>query len=563
MLLDELKDVEKALIQTNQWLDENIDMKSISKRLLPNFYVKQVSSSILRLENFQYQPYRELRFGPHPPSSSSTRWQSSSLLSRQPFSKGQPTNAQSQLHETVIGEARVADTKMLAHEGVTKWMKKCWELPNVEGQFRADDKKRSLMRTETSKPMISARKLFLEDPQRYWRRIDRLEFQSFRTGKEIFHFSSHSQESDVSVFKSTIGLNFSPAPGAVDEICEKFRDQIQQDLKVIQGIIASLQRFVNIEFSKDTYSIIVLDPERDWVVRIIPITAENLCLLRDLLQSGLDTLFAHLDSARFKWSTIKEAMIDIGEAASLVLRHMGLHLTDHSTTADDYKQCTFHLSLVSCTTSILFLGLVSYIKSHIGNFDETLFQRVINVFIIETGHGPIYFRRHQLACLSSFVKASVWIFMLAPLEPKVDGMYLSTHLIDFVDLWGPVQLPFVDEESDCVSEIVVSGGSIRKSRYDPPGEVLPEETTCHWYSWTDPELPDDQDVITEPFSTTQLLLIGAGSHLSNPSTFVAFHADRICRCKYKYSINVRNLSLIRSLPITKSTLSPHRFRWRK
>lgn len=83
-----------------------------------------------------------------------------------------------------------------------------------------------------------------------------------------------------------------------------------------------LQEFVNTGFSNDTYNIIALDPERNWVVRIIPITTENLCLLRELLQAGLNTLSALSDGTG-------------------------------------------------------------------------------------TDCGPIYFRRHHLACLNSFVKASV------------------------------------------------------------------------------------------------------------------------------------------------------------
>lgn len=113
-------------------------------------------------------------------------------------------------------------------------------------------------------------------------------------------------------------------------------------------------------------------------------------------------------------------------------------------------------------------------------------------------------------------------------------MYLSTRLVDFVDLWGPVQLPYIDDAWDYVSEIIVSGGSIRKSLCDPSGKILPEEITCHWYSWTDPELSNNEE-IGGPFSTMQLLLIGARSNLANSSSSVTFHVESSCRCENKYS----------------------------
>lgn len=106
----------------------------------------------------------------------------------------------------------------------------CLELPNVKGPSRPDDK-RSLMRTDTSKATISARKLFVQEPRLYWERIDRLEYQSFQIGQELLHSGSHLQENGVSVYKLTLGFNFNPAP------FKNFQDQIRRDLKIIRGII--------------------------------------------------------------------------------------------------------------------------------------------------------------------------------------------------------------------------------------------------------------------------------------------------------------------------------------
>ena len=439
-------------------------------------------------------------------------------------------NVQVGLHGNAFETTATLTGKSLV---VKRSSKKDVESLEVDDPSRVRNEKTTLTQSDTSKPMISARKRFIQNPQHYWRRIDRLEIHVFDAGKEMFQSRDPwSHENGVTIYKLSLALTLPPTPTAINDFCQKLSDQIQQDLKVISGIIKSLDTFAKTGFSRNLYNIIVQDPQRDWVLRVIPITTENLCILQGLLQAGVDTIYAFSNGTEVGWSIVHDAMTDLSQGASLILQHLGLYLPDRSFVKDGRQKIIFYVNRVSYITSILFLGLISFIKSHVGNFDETLLGQNVDDILIDTGCGLIHFRRHHLACLDLFVKAPVWIFTTASMESMVDGLYLSTRLVDFVDLWGPVDLAYTDEEYDHVSEVIVSGGSIRRSRSFPPGTILPEETLCHWYSWTDPELPNDQD-IEHSFPTTQLLLIGARTSLSTSSSSVSFRVKDSCSCEHK------------------------------
>jgi hypothetical protein len=156
------------------------------------------------------------------------------------------------------------------------------------------------------------------------------------------------------------------------------------NLKLISAITDGQKILATENFCSSTYNIIVLDPERPSVLRVVSIGDDTLQLLTNLLQE-----LASYCVSPAEQSPLTETLNDVHEAIQHVLRHLGLNVSPSSLQRLTFSQIS---KLVFSTLSVLFLGLVSFINSHLclEKISGNLFGTQLEIKISDGHEGSIF-----------------------------------------------------------------------------------------------------------------------------------------------------------------------------
>ncbi|KAI4127061.1 MAG: hypothetical protein LQ347_004750 [Umbilicaria vellea] len=359
-----------------------------------------------------------------------------------------------------------------------------------------------------------------------------------RLGRQIFEWGSTA----LGKIEERNGFDFLPLPiigrparrSSSDSELDELRPQLERNLTIMSAILNGIDALTKERICNSIYNIIVVDPERGNVLRVVTLTTPNLDLLRDLL----DEAVAYCDTPVQK-SQLMETLVDIGTATVKILDYMGLWTSSLDLpTASNHQDCMSLCKSLSSLCSILFLGLISFIKSHLSESDVT--QKGVSELQIETLHQPVLMSPRHLACLDSFVRDSVWSFSVASETPhsqyvSVERYYLSTLIGDFANLWGPLKLAYLDTEQNLLAEIQVPGGVIRKSDGSPQSPREQEdEVLCHFYASLKEKFNREADQASS-ISSTCRLLIGTPHNANNQKQHNPFEVHDECKCQARTS----------------------------
>ena len=374
---------------------------------------------------------------------------------------------------------------------------------------------------EGEESMSTVTDLFTQYPQLYLESIDSLQSQVFGLGSTAF--GDIKQDGTIHVLQlPTAECPVSDTSSEISE-CPPPLLKRNQDLisATLDGInILSEAQLCETKFCEATYNIIVEDAQRANVLRVVPIKKPILQLLHKLTKEA--TRYCSIPQ---QWALLKEVIDDVGEFAASTLHYMGLteSMAEKPVLHTEYHQCLNSCMLLSLTSSVLFLGLVSFVKSHLSFLDSKLSSFVR--LRIETPNKPIVMSSERLACLDGFIESPVWAFRTSPpiqhdSNVRVEAMerfQLSIMIADLADLWGPISLKYPDEDQDAVSEIKVRRGVIRRSHDQVMSNSCElEEVPCHWYDDINSDV-DHSEKSLSLIPTTGLLLIGHSSGSSSSS----------------------------------------------
>ena len=285
------------------------------------------------------------------------------------------------------------------------------------------------------------------------------------------------------------------------------RQLLDRNLSLLSAILEGLHILESANFCKPAYNIIVRDASRNDVVRVVPIARPKLLILYELTEEASSHCVPTLGDV------FHEILGDIRLSLKLILNHLGLSMAS----LDSIESSTFETDLSICkaltsTTSILFVGLVSFVRSHLSSVSEQ--SGLPTSLRIETTDDFVLLEPKRLACLDACLQHSIWAFGMsvprstsAALDGEIPDRFLvSVYLADLADLWGPIDLRFEENDKASVSEIRMRGGVIRRTDASSLNGFYQNETNCHWYSWMQgsPGLRP-----TESLPTTGRLLIGA------------------------------------------------------
>jgi serine/threonine protein kinase len=355
---------------------------------------------------------------------------------------------------------------------------------------------------------------FLSDPSAYFQRLELIESRVI----ELSSFTTFFQPTpfEVGTWSATalLELSFSDLQSrdAIEALAH-YSDQHLSNMHRIQECLESLREAGLFE---STYNIIVTGPFRQSVSRVVPISSKMIDSLVEASNLVGGTLRYYSSNPRLSldWQLIQEACQPLLTASNLFLNYLcpgvALSVSDYFVIVPlpPHVACFQYVGMANLVHLILLLGMVSYVRSHIGHFDMICDESHCEKFVIRTDIQNIYFRRQRLACLDAFIPGPVWTFDLGEVDPTVPH-YLSITVLDFADIWGPSRVLYGnDKDLDMAMEISVRGGAIRAVD-QATSSVSPAqgETLCHWYSWDDEKFDKESTLI--PFDHSSRLLIGS------------------------------------------------------
>ena len=410
------------------------------------------------------------------------------------------------------------DTPISSHEQL--------DVNNMAGMERTDNGHGLSQEDEK----LSGPHLFVQNPRKYREDVNSLQERIFKLGEPALR--NIEERGDMHVLSPPLSTSSNP------EASGHIQSMIRINLDLVCAINEGQTVLAAEEFSSTTYNIIVLDPDRDDVLKVVPIQKDTLQVLTNLLQE-----VAGYCGPPMEHNLLEESLDDVNEALRLILRYLGLNVPAASLSGALllYKLDQI-LKLVFSTLSVLFLGLVSFITSQLCL--ETVSGNLpgLNTFTqlaIEVPGGLIFMTPRRLLCLDAFIKNPVWTFSTVPgfdpilSEVQAKRYYLSIFLADFADLWGPLLLRFLGDSTDLVSEITVRGGTIQA--VSPANQsiiVRANETLCHWYGWMD-IISDKLAGQPKHIFPMQRLLIGTpgddnSDTLKDPILLIS---NKTCACK--------------------------------
>ena len=257
---------------------------------------------------------------------------------------------------------------------------------------------------------------------------------------------------------------------------------LEQNQKLNEGTIQVLHLLRKARFAGSTYSIFVKNPDRPQVAQVVPISITTLKSVEDLISTALDEVefYLHLYPSDVDWVWVDEVLLPLGEVSRLLLTDLGLA---GPKSLDANHKPPPSIKILNSLTAIkltLLLGIISYTRSHAGNFDETQYGERCEAFEIDLEGGMLSLSRQRISCLDAFIQGPVWVFGSCPAS-SIKNIYLSSMSADFADLWGPARLVYADEAAGDVFEIQTLRGSIRAASLDCGRQLQTgEEIMCHW-----------------------------------------------------------------------------------
>ena len=282
-------------------------------------------------------------------------------------------------------------------------------------------------------------------------------------------------------------------------------------------------------YSTGTFSLLVLDHERDAVARLVPFKLTDIMKLFEAFELACVSIELCADDKPLSWLTSEPSIDALTTECKALWNKFGLGPTQTTDTSVS--------SLWRCTVHVLDFGLLSYAGAHVEAFDERYLGRRFHVFRFphcsnESTYLEIAFRRRRLQCLDEFLGyQDVWVFhphSLAPDPDENSRLLLSTRIETIADVWGPMW-KVMGRHGPGIEEYNIGNGIIIPWRQDrsmnnPTGPPLKDsEKYCHWISarkYRVEEVKSHQEGISCSFDGTELLLIGAAespTDCSNPT----------------------------------------------
>ena len=297
---------------------------------------------------------------------------------------------------------------------------------------------------------------------------------------------------------------------------------------VVQRALYNIVRLVDSGFVEDRLSILVTDPNRNSVARLVPL---HLNKIQELINAFSEAAFG-----------VAKGNMSFQTLTSVCKGFLSNLSISRSTKTGNTGQRSVDTHIWRCAAHTLDLAVVIYAGAHtrplhmeFKDVQDVLPFHVPGPFVGDvfldmgekgaTPYSSIVFQR-PLQCLNGLLNEKVWVFHATSDQAiwtslENEPLHLVTDARTLSDIWGPMwEVKSPDQSS--IRSYQLGNGSIVP--WTTPSELtlLPREVYCHWISDFDradmSESTYDSQSSRISFSGTEQLLIGAVPKLRRDSS---------------------------------------------
>ncbi len=245
------------------------------------------------------------------------------------------------------------------------------------------------------------------------------------------------------------------------------------------AVVSNIERLKRAQFCIDSINVLVLDPCRHHVAKLVGIEVSRIMSLHQSFEGALESILSRLTTNRIQESKIEELTQMLSRQSIDLLRHLGLPAGD--STVGQWRKAVL----------VLDLAIVSYSGAHIERFDQRFlsgedldFAKITSAWSYDTlCREGIILRRRSLCCLQRFLGVHrIWILQAQSRWEDDEDLYLSTSVEQFADIWGPTWEVKDAEDSDKVIKYNAGIGAIVPWQADKDTPLADGEAFCHWLS---------------------------------------------------------------------------------
>ncbi|KAH6670431.1 hypothetical protein B0J14DRAFT_565196 [Halenospora varia] len=348
----------------------------------------------------------------------------------------------------------------------------------------------------------SAPNLFMTNPGAYFEDVISLQERNFELGKRAMNIDESWAEFEVLEVRPILEKG---------SLLHQAQPPPPRTQKLLQSTIEGFKILHEFGLCLSTYNLIIFNARRSNVVGVVPVSSHTLSLMSALFEEAVSP---HRNDA--------QSIIDFADEPLFEVLHDLLELTD-SALPGLLDENTFSSSWIATPLNVLFklsydlysaqivlfLGLVSFVSSHLANVRPQ--RRCSRKLWIKNEGNDIFLELRELKCLFKFTTQPVWTFSRSSSSTEDESSqipeshYISIYPADFKDLWGPVALHYYHNSYTNITKIITRGGMIQAARSNSQTiHCRPDEALCHFQSWMD---HSSEDSVVQ-FSSKQWMLIG-------------------------------------------------------
>jgi len=306
----------------------------------------------------------------------------------------------------------------------------------------------------------------------------------------------------------------------VPETPESYEAIIRNNIEILQKATENFGRLEIGHYCHGSFNMLVVDQSRKDVASLYPVLKTTI----DEILSTLKTFEAKRDSYIH--------VQDIFWKFTDFLKQMKLKLpffdtpraitTETDEVTDDERNILIHAvcHATSIAARMIDYGIVSYSGAHLERFDlrdidESAVpesQPVVWSYPCDTVDGmEIRLTRRSLMCLDAFLHGEMpWVFEVIHrgAEQSSRGLYLTSTIEDFTDVWGPVWKTLKKTGGKVLSFSVGLGFIVPWDKEADTPDLVPGEILCHW-THQEKDLAGREAFPNSINGAAQHLLIGA------------------------------------------------------
>jgi hypothetical protein len=338
---------------------------------------------------------------------------------------------------------------------------------------------------------------------------------SFATSVTYPEVSPHLLEESVDFLKPLPDDDSTSLPKII--LFPKVLNLAAECRNIITRTYLNLRRLQLAGFCGPHFSIIIADENRQNVVRLLTVEVSEIVEILKALETWLQDMLlkyhnGNLDMEDYFIKTNSNFEHALSKSPSF---------TWISAAQPKYDQP--RLELVWRYVCMLDIGVVIYAGAHLNDIHSEKYRQDSRGIRIELPPFPFLknapsmaittVSRFFLRCLNGFHDGKpVWVFHHNRRMTK--GLYLSTTMNAFADIWGPLWKGVHQEDPSKHAAYIVGNGSIHPWKHDPKKDPpLEKEVLCHWVSddaWDEGfGLDLSSNIDQRSFDGSEQLLIGA------------------------------------------------------